>query len=690
MQRKVHPMSWFDTEAASSSRFDRSLLCVGLLLSLLVAILAFYPPPAFQRAKASVYDFQHRGLSSAPPSSLPLIVDVDEQSLSQYGQWPWPRYRLALLIAKLQRWGARVVALDMVFPEVDRTSPAVIKAGLEKELNISVSLEGVPESLRDNDQVLADVLARGPVVLGHFFFFDERSRSNRCSPPSTPIGIVSQGNEAAELALYDAQGVLCNIPLLAQSTPRSGFFNARPDIDGVYRKLPLLIRYEERIYPSLALEATLMALGERQLVVEQSQDRLLLRLPHRTVPLDRLGNLHLRFRGPGHTFPYVSAADILNDEVSATLFQDRIVFIGSSAAGINDRSATPTDPLMPGVELHAVAVDNLLQQDVLHPPPLSALLEALFALIAGSLFTLGVLRAGPYFGAFLLVIAGAAVVALSQTLLSREGLIVSPVPAITAMILVLTCLAILQYWRERVLTQKRFRQYQRSQEATIEGFGALAEYRDPETGGHIKRTQIFVRLLAAHLAKEKAYQGALPLSAVEILGKAAPLHDIGKVGMPDHILLKPDRLSAEEFESMKRHTIYGAQVIETIKKKVGDTPFLRYAGEIALSHQEKWDGTGYPAGLKGETIPISARLMALADVYDALISKRVYKPALSHAKARKIILEGRGSHFDPIVVDAFLKVEQAFLSVALHHADSDDHREALLKEDVSEMTSTAG
>ena len=220
-----------------------------------------------------------------------------------------------------------------------------------------------------------------------------------------------------------------------------------------------------------------------------------------------------------------------------------------------------------------------------------------------------------------------------------------------------------------------------TQDVTIESMGTLAEYRDPETGGHIKRTRHYVMLLAMHLKNHPKFKDILDDATIELLYKSAPLHDIGKVGIPDNILLKPGKLSDEEFEIMKKHADYGMETIAIQEERLGDNSFLHYAREIAATHQEKWDGTGYPAGLKGEGIPVSGRLMALADVYDALISKRVYKPSLPHKKAVAIISEGKGVHFDPDMVEVFLKLEDEFRKIALEHADFDEERENLKNKD---------
>lgn len=208
------------------------------------------------------------------------------------------------------------------------------------------------------------------------------------------------------------------------------------------------------------------------------------------------------------------------------------------------------------------------------------------------------------------------------------------------------------------------------QDVTILAMTSLAETRDSETGNHIRRTRHYVKLLAETLCEHPRFASALSAHAISLMYKSAPLHDIGKVGIPDRILLKPGRLTPEEFEIMKTHTTLGHAAIEHAEEEHGrPVEFLRVAKEIALYHQEKWDGSGYPYGLSGEAIPLSARLMAIADVYDALISERVYKAAMSHESALEIIAEGRGRHFDPDITDAFLAVHTQIREIALRFAD---------------------
>ncbi len=194
-------------------------------------------------------------------------------------------------------------------------------------------------------------------------------------------------------------------------------------------------------------------------------------------------------------------------------------------------------------------------------------------------------------------------------------------------------------------------------DATILAMASLAETRDNETGNHIRRTQNFIRSLAVALKGYPRFAAQLDDETIDLLYKSAPLHDIGKVGIPDSILLKPGPLTADEFEVMKRHTLIGRDAILAAESKLDSAnSFLALARDIAVSHHEKWDGSGYPQGLSGEAIPLSARLMAIADVYDALISKRAYKPAFTHEKSMSIIAEGKGRHFDPDATDAFLSI----------------------------------
>jgi putative two-component system response regulator len=212
---------------------------------------------------------------------------------------------------------------------------------------------------------------------------------------------------------------------------------------------------------------------------------------------------------------------------------------------------------------------------------------------------------------------------------------------------------------------ERTAELERTREITILAMASLAETRDNETGNHLHRTASYVKILAEHLMRHSAQGGELDDERIALLTRSAPLHDIGKVGIPDAILLKPGKLTFEEFEIMKGHSAIGRDAIAKAEAQLGvSANFLSVAKEIAGGHHEKWNGTGYPDGLAGTAIPLSARLMALADVYDALISKRVYKDSFPRDKAEGIILEGNGTHFDPEIVKAFMHLKDEFWEIA--------------------------
>jgi response regulator RpfG family c-di-GMP phosphodiesterase len=205
-----------------------------------------------------------------------------------------------------------------------------------------------------------------------------------------------------------------------------------------------------------------------------------------------------------------------------------------------------------------------------------------------------------------------------------------------------------------------YRKLQNARMATILGLAKLAEYRDEGTGTHLERIREYAKLIAEEMAKNPKYANHITPEYIDDIYQSSILHDIGKVGIPDAILLKPGRLTDEEFDVIKRHTILGGDAIRAIEAKIEGQSFLALGKEIAYNHHEKWDGSGYPRGLSRESIPLSARIIALADVYDALTSKRFYKEAYSHQDSKKMIAELKGTHFDPEVVDVFLTLGDKF------------------------------
>ncbi|MGD0462744.1 MAG: HD domain-containing phosphohydrolase [Tepidisphaeraceae bacterium] len=226
----------------------------------------------------------------------------------------------------------------------------------------------------------------------------------------------------------------------------------------------------------------------------------------------------------------------------------------------------------------------------------------------------------------------------------------------------------------RDIAQRKREESQRleaeTRDVVIFAMARLAESRDPETGAHIERVQSYCQALSEQLAAAGKYQSLVDPEFIQLMYRASPLHDIGKVGIPDDVLLKPGRLSNREFEIMKTHTSIGAETLEAAMERFANTRFLRMARNIAATHHERFDGTGYPNGLKGEDIPLCGRIVALSDVYDALTSRRIYKPAFTHDVARGIIVRESGKQFDPVIVDAFLATENKFEAIYKHYAET--------------------
>jgi len=213
---------------------------------------------------------------------------------------------------------------------------------------------------------------------------------------------------------------------------------------------------------------------------------------------------------------------------------------------------------------------------------------------------------------------------------------------------------------------ERTEQVMLTQQVTVFSLAKLAESRDNETGDHLERMRSYARELSEEVVRLPKYRDTYGKEYVEEIYKSTPLHDIGKVGIPDRILLKPGKLTDEEFEIMKQHSMIGGETLKAADIEAGCDSFLAMGRDIAYYHHEKWNGSGYPYNLAGEAIPLCARIAALADVYDALSSRRPYKEPFSHEKSKAIILEGRGSHFDPDVVDAFLAKEERFVAIREH------------------------
>jgi HD-GYP domain-containing protein (c-di-GMP phosphodiesterase class II) len=636
-------------------------LC-GVGAVIVTAVLAVFPAAFLGRLENAAYDILLRAARTRPVSGRVVIVDVDERSLSAIGQWPWRRDLIGDLIARLRTMGAATIALDMVFAEPDRYG----------DPGAAARPPGA-NALSTFDKALAATLGEGGVVLGHAMRFDGvASVAGACVlHPVAPV-VLHSGDEAGDASYFHATGVVCNLPILAQAAGASGFMNAAPDADGILRRVPLLMELDGRVYPSLALAATMAATGSRDMVLRISNvNTALLTVDDRVAPVDGRANALVRYRGTKQTFPYVSAADVMSGRVPAGTLQDKIVFVGTTALGTREVVATPLDTLFVGVEVQATVADNLLQQDFISRSQFGTVLEGLVVLVLGVAVTWLVASTGTLSGVLGSGLSIAALWYFAGWVLSAAGVFVSPLLPTLGVVGALATMTLVKFTVERGRADTAGRERTNAQQLMVQTLLSLTATRDAETGRHSRRTQQYVRVLAEQLATNPEFQHYLTPERIDLMSSLAPLHDIGKVGVPDHILNKPGALTADELAEMRKHPQYGYEVILEAEGRVGvrDDAILAVAKDIVYTHHERWDGTGYPRKLRGAEIPVEGRVMAVVDVFDAITTRTLYRPPMSHDDAVKFIVERKATHFDPAVVQAFVNVAPRFKIVRVEKYD---------------------
>lgn len=378
------------------SRFP--VIGAGFVFTLLMSLIYIYRPAYFKPVNDKLYDLLLQGAHSDQTTGRILIVDIDEQSLSRFGQWPWARYRIAILVERIRAAGALAVGMDILFAEPDRTSPMVLKENLKKDLNVTVTFDGLPEALLDNDAIFADILKKGPYVLG-FFFDDSRE------PPVNvlegthavnPVIIRSADALTPGHWLYSHRGGIFPVPRLLDAAASIGFINARPEDDGILRSAPLFMTMNGKIYPCLGIATLQAALSTDELALKITRGGVeSIKIGNGVVPLDKNGRMLINYRGGSRSFPYVSAASVMDGTIGKDLFQNKIVFLGTSAAGLKDLRATPFDPLFPGVEAQASIVDNILKGDWFFRPDWTPGLELFLILLFGLITTVAITWSSP-------------------------------------------------------------------------------------------------------------------------------------------------------------------------------------------------------------------------------------------------------------------------------------------------------
>lgn len=617
-------------------------LAIALSIGL-AALVAIWRPAPLPAMDWLVYDALTRADTTTARPTTTAVVAIDEASLARLGQWPWPRDVVAELVDRLSTLGATVVAFDVLFAEPERLDAA-------------------------GDARLAAAFARVPVVVGHGFTFEAPAPPTGCELHPADLAERQRGDQPPRAGLFEATGAICALPALASAAGASGFINVTPDPDGLLRRMPLLLRYRDRVYPALPLAAAHRMTGGGALVLDARADGYLaLTVGGRTVGTDERGRLLVRTGATPADRDVIPAIDVLEGRVATQRVQGRAVFVGATALGLRDVVSTAADRDVPGVFVHAAVADTLLGGPGFERPELAPLIEVGAAVTAALVIAVTGARYG--LTAALLVATLVAGVAgwSARRWLIEDGRFLSPFWVWVAGGTSLAVHGLTSLWRERRRADRERQRRGDAQRLIIQALTTLTETRDVDTGRHARRTQELTRILATALARTPAYRATLDDERIALISTLAPLHDIGKVGVSDAVLRKPGQLTPTEHEEMRRHPGMGYDSLLRAEALAGvhDDEVLQVAKDIVYTHHERWDGSGYPRGLQGQAIPVSGRIVALVDAYDALVTTRAYRQGVSHEAAVEAVVSGRGTHFDPDLVDAFLTVQEQFAAAAL-------------------------
>lgn len=363
------------------------LFLAGMGLLAFSMALFVLQPRFLTQVENGIHDGFMERTSGGPISDLPVIVDLDEASIKRFGQWPWSRLKVAMLLETLANAGAAAIGLDILFSEADRSSPGSILRSLKEDLGMDVTLSGLPPELYNNDALLGEVIRNYPIVMGDFVLFDKKN-----SGGVLPAGLSfaermrANGVPAAETMLTGT-GMATLVPELQDAGP-VGFFNMTPDKDGIVRRVPLVIRVADKVYASLGLRTLMMGAGIQNVRLNSGPSGLeSLHVGPYKIPVTPDGYMLVPFAGPSRTFPYISAADVLSPDFNPEQVRGKVVFLGTSAVGLMDIRATPMDRYTPGVEVHTNVVSAILLQRFLSPPQWAPAMQAGVILLCGLLST---------------------------------------------------------------------------------------------------------------------------------------------------------------------------------------------------------------------------------------------------------------------------------------------------------------
>ena len=628
---------------------------LSILSMIIIFCLYLYSQKLLKQLDGQIY-YLTQSLSFLYPSKPPInhtsnvvIVNVDQKSRDKIQHWPWSRIIYAQLIHRINEMNPSTIGFNMHFFNQDKASPIVMEQFYKRFFHLQTMLDGIPKELQDNDKLLAQNLANTKSVLS--IQMDNEDK------PTTPfaknlsynvIDINSIDNVSKALHLS------CNTKELHLNNSHFGFGTIEREKGGIIRSIPLLKRYENHTIPSFAL-AVLLSLDIHQY---DSKTHKLTFLNH-TLYLDKNSHILLNFNSPKPKI--FSAIDVLEQKVLAEDFHGKIVIVGSDIDDFAMRYTTYNGTALSSNIIHATIIENLLNGSFFIENLSSKKINIIIALILSMLLYFFIKK--NWYHLFLITpIVTFFISSIWLIYAFNRGEYIAIGYLWIPLILVYILLFLIENIKER---KKLKSDLSKSYTTTATTMTLVANIHDQETGEHLIRTKKYVQLLAKKLYEKKLYTDKLNPHYIDLIYEAAPLHDIGKVGIPDAILKKPGKFTPEEYEIMKTHSQLGADIIKESLEYYEHNPLLEIGYNIALYHHEKWDGNGYPQQLKGDEIPIEAQLMSIADVYDALISKRRYKDSFTYEKAEAIILSEKGKSFNPILVDIFMEEQESFKKISL-------------------------
>ena len=634
----------------------KSYLYIFMLILVSLSHFYLYKSAVVENFDLQIYDLSTSFLemNADKENSSVVVVDIDEKSLQVIGQWPWPRVILAQLINKISASQPSAIGLDILFPEKDRTSPIEIENFYKRYFHVDLIIEGLNKKYFNNDLILADVIHNTQSVLS-YYLSDTQLTNNKCTNTFT----VPNTSDFLQLNRYPY--LMCNSSIIQNASSVQGFVNKYVDIDGVLRKIPLLAQKGDKTLPSLAL-ATLLSIDDN---VGYDKDTMEV-LGHR-IDTSRDSSVLLNYYS-NKGYKKLSAVDLLQTSEAKKFLQGKIVLLGSSAIALHDRVIIPHSREIAGVLVNATVIGNILDNSLISQPNRYKIYNLILSFFFSVLLAIILFKENRVWIVVLFVIVLVTSVLINLFELSA-GVYISLgyllIPFLVFYFIINLLSIVIDVIEKKVFLEE----LNQSQIALFDSMVHVAEVHDTETGEHIVRTKKYVKLLAQSIYEKGLYKDYLNLKKIEMIYQTSALHDIGKVGITDLILKKQGKLTEAEFQVMKTHSKLGKNIIDNAISSYKENEFFITARNIAYCHHEKYDGSGYPKALVGAEIPLEARIMALADVYDALMSKRVYKEAFPYEKTKNIILDGRFKHFDPIVIDAFLDKEEEFKIISQVYAN---------------------